>query len=306
MIEEFARIMDDSINTTDLERLEFLKRIPLGIYRFSILEPLSENEPKPSNYEVLLYDDTEEAYDKFINDLEIVFQSIYLQDREILTKAELEYLLETAKEMYFPDYHTLLGYRDEDVKNILRFYAQKQIKPEFLAFSERRKCDLSVVAKYIYDNSLGGKAKTDYTNSLWNDEKSFWQVLFSYKKWYFLKQLAIEILKIEDPVIDDDEVRPIPNVIPDTIPIEKLSLHQIKERDIVKYRKIKNAVFAKHTNIKGFITCAVSGVRSQMRRDFQIDHIKTMSQGGLTTIENLQVLTIKAHIEKTRRENTRR
>jgi ATP-dependent helicase IRC3 len=306
MIEEFARIMDDSINTTDLERLEFLKRIPLGIYRFSILEPLSEDEPQARNYEVLLYDDTEEAYDKFINHLEIVFQSIYLQDREILTKAELEYLLETAKEMYFPDYHTLLGYRDEDVKNILRFYAQKQIKPEFLAFSERRKCDLSVVAKYIYDNSLGGKAKTDYTNSLWNDEKSFWQVLFSYKKWYFLKQLAIEILKIEDPVIDDDEVRPIPNVIPDTIPIEKLSLHQIKERDIVKYRKIKNAVFAKHTNAKGFITCAVSGVRSQMRRDFQIDHIKTMSQGGLTTIENLQVLTIKAHIEKTRRENTRR
>ncbi|MDZ8226231.1 HNH endonuclease signature motif containing protein [Nostoc sp. ChiVER01] len=43
-----------------------------------------------------------------------------------------------------------------------------------------------------------------------------------------------------------------------------------------------------------------------MRRDFQIDHIKPMSQGGLTTIDNLQLLTRKAHVEKTRIENTRR
>lgn len=42
-----------------------------------------------------------------------------------------------------------------------------------------------------------------------------------------------------------------------------------------------------------------------MRRDFQIDHIKPMFQGGLTTIDNLQILSRKAHIEKTRKDNTR-
>ncbi|MDB9373055.1 DEAD/DEAH box helicase family protein [Nodularia sphaerocarpa] len=307
MIEEFARIMDDSIDTTDLEKIIFIKRIPLGIYRFSILEASEEYETKPINYDVLLYNDTEEAYDNFIHDLKILFQGIHLQDREILTEAELEDLLETAKNRYFPDHETLLVYRDEDVKNILRFYAQNDKPPEFLPFSERRKCDLSVVAKHIYDNSLGGKAKTDYINLLWNDEKSFWQVLFSYNKMYFLKQLAIELLKLEEPdIYGDVAVLSISNVISDTISIEKLSLYEIKARDIVEYRKIKNAVFAKHTNTKGFITCAVSGVKSQMRRDFQIDHIKPMSQGGLSTIDNLQVLTIKAHIEKTRRENTKR
>jgi hypothetical protein len=290
--------------------LEFLKRIPLGIYRFSILEPSEADEPNPTNYDVLLYNDTEEAYDNFIHDLEILFQSIDLQDREILTKDELKDLLETAKKIYFPEYKTLLAYRNKDVENILRFYAQKEIRPEFLAFSERRKCDLSVVAKHIYDNSLGGKAKTDYINLLWNDEKCFWQVLFSYNKMYFLKQLAIELLKIEEPDIYGDvavsSISKVLNVISDTIPIEKLSLYEIKARDIVEYRKIKNAVFAKHTDAKGFITCAISGVKSQMRRDFQIDHIKPMSQGGLSTIDNLQVLTRKAHIEKTRRENTKR
>jgi len=306
MIEEFARIMDNSIDTTSLEKLDFLKRIPIGIYHFSILEPSEGYEPNSRPYDVLLYDDTEEAYDNFINDLKLLFQSIDLQNREILTEAELEKLLQTAKQIYFPDYQTLLGYRDEDVKNILRFYAQKQIPPAFLAFSERRKCDLSIVARHIYDNSLGRRAESDYINSIWNDEKSFWQVIFSYNQLYFMKQLDDEIRKITNPDIYGNVSISIPTVIPDTVPIEKLTLYEIKERDILEYRKIKNAVFAKYTDAKGFITCASSGVKTQMRRDFQIDHIKPMSQGGLTTIDNLQVLTRKAHVEKTRRENIRR
>ncbi|MEH2211630.1 DEAD/DEAH box helicase family protein [Nostoc sp.] len=306
MIEEFARIMDNSIDTSGLEKLDFLKRIPIGIYHFSILEPSEGYEPNPRPYDVLLYDDTEEAYDNFVNDLKLLFQSIDLENREILTEAELEKLWQTAKQIYFPDYETLLGYRDEDVKNILRFYAQKQIPPAFLAFSERRKCDLSIVARHIYDNSLGRRAESDYINSIWNDENSFWQVIFSYNQLYFMKQLDDEIRKITNPDIYGNVSISIPTVIPDTVPIEKLTLYEIKERDIVEYRKIKNAVFAKQTDAKGFITCALSGVKTQMRRDFQIDHIKPMSQSGLTTIDNLQLLTRKAHVEKTRRENIRR
>ncbi|MEH2170759.1 MAG: hypothetical protein V7K41_29725 [Nostoc sp.] len=68
--------MDDSIDTTCVKKLEFLKRVPLGIYHFSILELSEGYEPKPTNYDVLLYDDTEEAYDNFIQDLKIIFQSL--------------------------------------------------------------------------------------------------------------------------------------------------------------------------------------------------------------------------------------
>lgn len=197
-----------------------------------------------------------------------------------------------------------MGYRDEDVENILRFYAQSGDKPEFLAFSERRKCDLSIVARYIYDNSLGGKAKTEYINSLWNDKKSFWQVLFSYNELYFRTQLNIETLKIEG--IYGEVTVSTPTVELDNVPIEKLSLYEIKHRDILEYMKLKKAIFAKHTDTKGFITCAISGFKSQMRLDFQIDHIKPMAQGGLTTIDNLQVLSRKAHAKKTGSENRKR
>jgi len=301
-IEEFAKIMDSSIDTTDLEKLDFLKRIPIGIYRFSILEPCESGESVPRNYDVLLYDDTQEAYDNFINDLEAIFKLIDADDREVLSEGELEYLLNIIKDEYFPNTQSLLAYRDDDVINILRFYAQKQIKPEFLPFSEKRKCNLASVARHIYDNSLGGRALTDYVDSLWDDETTFWRVLFG-SKLYFKKQLHIETCKLEGDY--GDTVSTAPVLIPDDVPLEDLTLNEIKERDPIEYRKIKNAVFAKATK-NGFISCAVSKFKSKIRNDFQIDHIKPMSQGGKTVLNNLQVLSRKAHVEKTTLENKNR
>jgi hypothetical protein len=302
-IEEFTRIMNESIDTDALEKLDFLKRVPVGIYKFSILETSCEPSEafEPRNYDVLLYDDTEEAYDNFINDLEALFCLVDLKDRETLTEQELNYLWQNTKEIYFPDSDFLIGYRDEDVKNILRFYAQKEIKPEFLAFSERLKCNTATVAKHIYDNSFSKKDEENYIDSLWNDEKTFWQVLFGYNKLYFRKQLSIEDYKRAGLYGDLLEVTP--TTIFDNEPLEKLTLNEIKERDPLEYRKIKESVFAKHTDAKKFVVCAISGFKSQMRRDFQIDHIKPMSKGGLTILENLQVLSRKAHVEKTCSEN---
>jgi hypothetical protein len=303
-IEEFARMMDDSIDTTGLEKLYFLRRVPVGIYRFSILEPSESGEPVNRNYDVLLYNDTEEAYDNFVNDLEAVFKGVDIDDREFLTDEELEYLLQLTKNLYFPDAPFLLGYRDEDVKNILRFYAQKEMEPEFIAFSKRGECDLSIVAKHVYENNFTLRQVTEYLQSLWNDNTTFWQVLFGYNYLYFKKQVDIEINKLQGAYPDLIKTSPI--VIPDNISIERLSLFEMRERDPAQYRDLKDEVFAKHTNKQGFIACASSGFKSQMRRDFQIDHIIPMSEGGLTRLDNLQVLSRKAHMEKTRSENLRR
>jgi hypothetical protein len=295
--------MDDSIDTMGLEKLDFLQRIPVGIYRFSILEPSESGEPKPRNYTVLVYSDTEAIYDAFVSDLEAIINAVNLEDREVLTRQELEYLLQVVKDNYFLNHEFLIGYQDQDLENILRFYAQKQIKPEFIPFTERKNCNLSTVAKHIYDNSLGGIAKTQYLESLWNAEKTFWQVIFG-DKLYFKKQLDIEIYKLEGDYGNLDTSPPV--VIFDEVPLENLTLDQIREIDLEKCRSLVNAVYERATDPWDFITCAVTGYKSKARVNFQIDHIKPMSEGGLTTLDNLQVLSRKAHTEKTQKENLNR
>jgi len=304
-LEEFARIVDEGIDTTELEKLAFLKRIPLGIYCFSILESSEiQDDPINKNYEVLLYDDTEQPYDDFINDLEYLFETVDIGERENLSDQELNYLFNKVKGEYFLDHEALIGYRDEDVANILRYYAQNETKPYFLAFKDRQQCNLAKVAAHIYKTSLGGKAKTKYVNDLWEDAQAFWQVLFSYDKKYFLRQLDIEIHKIEYPEEYQQNIATV-TVIYDEKDIHSLPLSEIKERDFGYYQQLRDTVYAKHTDPNGFITCAIDGFKSKRRIDFQIDHVKPMAEGGLSTLDNLQVLSRKAHAEKTRQQNMR-
>jgi len=304
-IEEFTRIMDDSINTDDLEKLDFLKRVPVGIYHFSILEPSESisTESVERNYNILLYTDTVDSYEYFINDLEAIVNVVNLEDREILTRSELDHLIEIVKTNYFPNPSCLLAYLDKDIENVLRFYAQKQIKPDFIPFSERKKCDISAVAKYIYDNDLGDKAKAKHLEHLWDLDKSFWKILFG-NKLYFRKQLDLEIYKLDGLYGDIPVTTPV--VILDDVPLENLTLNEIKEVNLEEYRRIVDAVYAKATDPWDFIVCAISGERSDTRINFQIDHIKPMSEGGLTTLDNLQVLSRKAHRDKTKLENLNR
>lgn len=303
-MEEFARMMDDSIDTRNLEKLDFLKRIPVGIYCFSILEPSEFGESVSRNYDVLLYTDTEEAYDDFVNDLEAIFEWVEIENREVLTEEELEFLLQRTKELYFPDHAFLLGYRDEDVKNILRFYAQKEMEPRFIPFPERLTCNLSAVARHIYEGNFTLKQIAEHLDSLWNNKQSFWPILFGYNFLYFKKQFDIELNKLQG-YYPDLVVTP-PVVIPDTVPLEKLSLFEIREVDPAQYREIKDAVFARYKDdVTGFIYCAASNFKSRRRLDFQIDHIIPMSKGGLTTLENLQVLSRAEHAKKTGKDNSK-
>jgi 5-methylcytosine-specific restriction endonuclease McrA len=90
------------------------------------------------------------------------------------------------------------------------------------------------------------------------------------------------------------------------VDIHRFPLSEIKERDFGYYNELRDSVYARHTDGDGVITCARDGFRSKRRIDFQIDHIKPIAEGGLSTLDNLQILSRKAHIEKTRQENLKK
>jgi ATP-dependent helicase IRC3 len=313
-IEEFARIMDQSIDSAELEAIDFLQRIPVGIYRFSILEAteaeatgeeaveaVEAEEPKNRYCEVLVYSDTAEPYDRMMRDLPLL---VDIGDDEVLNTSGLADLLARVRQDYFPNAAQLLGYRDEDVQDVLRFYAQNETMPQFLAFEERQKCDLAAVARDVYDRDLSRSATVAYADTLWNDANAFWPVLFNDKKLYFWKQLNIEIDKLAG--LYDDVPVSAPVVIPDVVSIERLTLQEIKEHYPDEYDRIVNYVYEQATDQYGFISCANSPRKLRDRGDFQIDHRIPMSEGGLTRLDNLQVLSKQAHREKTTDENRQR
>lgn len=288
-IEEFVRIVDDSIDTTALESINFINTIPLGIYSFTLLIPSEHEEDTIKNCEVLVYDSTQEAYKRFIDELPILFEINNLNDIEIIEVGQLDHLAETIEEQYFKGFNMIPGYNKDDIKDVLRYYALKGAEPPFLYFKDREKFDISVVAKYIYDNELGGKRKKEYLEEIWEQEDNFFKVYFGNNKLYFRKCLDNEILKLEEPEIYSSVAKET-TVIPEKININQLTLHEIQERNPEYWREITEAVYEKSKDEKGFYTCAISGFKNKSRLYFQIDHKKPMAKGGFTELDNLQVL----------------
>jgi ATP-dependent helicase IRC3 len=297
-IEEFARIADESINTEEIEALPFIQRVPIGLYSFSIFIPTGNGDDIEKHCEVLVFNHLKGAYEDFINDLDLLFDEWNLQGKEYLADKELDNLCLFVKREHFDGYDMLPNYREQDIKDILSYYALKSSEPVFLPFDDRERCNLTEVAKHIFDNSLGGIAKVDYIDSVWDAEQSFWKVFFGYNKLYFRKQLDIELLKIEEPGLYSNTNTGRVNVEHDIVDIEKLSLSEMRKKHPRYWRELSIQVYEKAKDKGGYYTCAISGFKSKSKLHFQIDHITPISKGGLSKLDNLQLLKIKINQQK--------
>ncbi|MBM7558118.1 DEAD/DEAH box helicase family protein [Halanaerobacter jeridensis] len=298
-IEEFASMMDDSIDTSRLEAIDFLERIPIGLYSFSVLVSNKKTrEDMTKNCEVLVYDDMHDSYKEFINELERLFDFNNLNSKEKLSGDELEELCNEVENEFFIGKDFTLDYKREDIKDILRYYAFKGVEPRFYEFKNRKKFDLSKEAKYIFENDLGGREEANYINDLWDsEEKSWWKILFNHNKDYFISQLSKEKKKLQFPNLIDGK-NENPKVEYDLVELENLSMSELRKKAPKHFRKLHNAVYARAKDEEGYYNSAISDFRSKSKLPFQIDHIIPMSKGGKTTLDNLQLLTKKENAKK--------
>ena len=288
-IEEFARIMDETVDTSKLEAIEFMKRVPLGMYVFSFIDDNMER-----NYQVLVYDSTKSQYEEFIRELPLLFQE-YKVDEEILTEGTLMELLSVVEETYF-DSFMLPSYDKRDISAILKYYAQKACEPTFIPFDEidRNQLDLSEIAKEIFEKDMRRLEMKSYIDSLWDEENSIIRIYFN-KKMYFSRQLQIEILKLEG---DFETYEPGSNVEYEGRALNKLPLYEVGKIAPERGREIKGKVFEKHVTKDGKYICKACGYKSSLKALFQIDHIKPMAKGGLTEVANLQLLCKTCNMRK--------
>lgn len=291
-IEEFARILDNSVDTLDLERVAFEKRIPIGMYAFNYLE---ENGMDHS-YQVMVYDSTQEAYKNLMESLPSLFKSFDVTE-EYLTKEQLDEMEEQCRDSFFCG-EMIPPYESRDVINIIKYYAQYEEAPRFYTFEEvdRNKLDISKIARHIWDEDMGVRKKAEYIDELWNSGDDNMLRLFFGRKIYFSKQLDIELIKISDPKIYDVGEGPIVDV--GLKKLEDLPLHEIGKIRPDLEKMLRDSTFEKYTDSEGNYHCACCGFTDRSRASFHVDHIIAMNNGGKSVVENLQILCRSCNYRK--------
>ena len=282
-IEEFARILDDSTDTSLLEKVPFTQRIPVGMYAFTYLE---ENGGIEHAYQVMVYNSTQKAYENMMDSLPDLFQSFNAEE-EYLSEHQLMEMEKQCRDTFFCG-EMVPPYEPKDVIHILKYYAQYESVPKFYTFDEvdRSKLDVGMIAQHIWDEDMGERKKAEYIDKIWNDADDNMLRLFFGKKLYFLRQLDIELMKIRYPDIYEETE----NVVYETRKLEELSLYEIRKVNPKLEMQLRDAAFEKAKTSNGKYQCAACGMKNRSKACFHVDHIIPMNQGGKSVPENLQIL----------------
>jgi superfamily II DNA or RNA helicase len=299
-VEEFAILTNKIIDPEkreELEKLNFIERFPLGIYQFRFLEQHKDEEPIERNCEVLVYDNILQSYTDFVNALPSFFEQNNLTERDVLDEDELEEFAEQIEEEFFKGTLKYPAYHLQDIKDFLQYYTIQDEVPVFIELKDREKYDIDKIASEIIEKDLGEKSQTELINTIWDSNELEWQTFFNFDKRGFLREINLAKSRINHPELFQRKgIKPTEEK--ELRSYEKLKLHELREQDPTYEKWLRDEVFKKFTDKDGFYFSAESGYKSKNKLDFQVDHIKSMHNGGLTILENLQLLTRSENAKK--------
>lgn len=276
-IEEFARMADAAVDTSALDSTPAIELIPLGMYMLSTLE---------CNHQILVYNSTQNAYQSLIRDLPNLMEH-YGIEGETIPEETLDDMTEHCFQSYF-DENMIPSCNRNDIEHLLKFYAQKAVAPLFVTIDEmeRKKLDVSEIAKRIYDEDMRRSEKNAYIQSLWAEEGSLLPVYYT-NPYFFKKLIDLELDKLDG---DIEIAAAEPQTEAELRNLEQFPLQKIIELYPKIGLQLKEDAFAAARNDDGSYVCAGCGEVFPTRLFLQVDHIVPMAKGGLSVPENLQVL----------------
>lgn len=276
-IEEFARMADAAVDTSALDSTPAIELIPLGMYMLSTLE---------CNHQILVYNSTQNAYQSLIRDLPNLMEH-YGIEGETIPEETLDDMTEHCFQSYF-DENMIPSCNRNDIEHLLKFYAQKAVAPLFVTIDEmeRKKLDVSEIAKRIYDEDMRRSEKNAYIQSLWAEEGSLLPVYYT-NPYFFKKLIDLELDKLDG---DIEIAAAEPQTEAELRNLEQFPLQKIIELYPKIGLQLKEDAFAAARNDDGSYVCAGCGEVFPTRLFLQVDHIVPMAKGGLSVPDNLQVL----------------
>lgn len=299
-VEEFARILDESVDTRDLEAIPFMERIPVGMYAFTYSAQTEDDsmEAVDRSYQIMVYHSTQRAYEEFMDYLPCLFEE-FGDDEEYLPQEILDEMKAKVERKFFTK-PMLPPYDPRDIEHVLKYYAKESVKPEFYSFGEidRAKLDVSQVAKTILEKNMPFLEHMEYLDNIWKDsDENLMKTFFAHRQ-YFDSLVESELRKLVHP-----EFFGLPaNIQHGKKAIEDLPLHKIGEIDPEYEKELRDGAFEKAINDSGEYVCAICGTAKSSRRFFEVDHIKPLNAGGKSVPDNLQILCLFCNAAKSDNE----
>lgn len=201
MIQQFAEILDNGVDTTLIEAIPFIERIPLGMYVFSYSEQGDESaEGADVSCQVMVYTSTKSSYEHLMESLPSLVQGYGLDEVDFAPSDVLRSLVKKSEEDCFSD-DLVPPYRVQDIESILRYYIQFGESPRFYPFQEidRSKLDVGAIARTIYDKDMGVQQRAAFENRLWDDgDENLLRLLFISRR-NFMHAIDMEMRKLTNP-----------------------------------------------------------------------------------------------------------
>lgn len=292
-IEEFAVLSDRIIDPDKkklIESVDFIKRIPKGVYKFSYPYHDGDGDPIDKVCEVLVYDNLEDAYNSLVEDIPQKFGH-FREDLDDVDDIDIANLSDTCEIEYFSDVEHYPAYRLEDIDDLIRYYLITGETPNYYEFTERGKYDITAIAQYILDNDFGQKAESEYIKNRWESDQDAWSTFSDFTEKMYRREIMLAKERILHPEDYSYKAEKPKEIFEDRL-YEDMTMAQIREENPAYEKWLRDRVFEKYTDKNGYYFSAQSGFKSKNRWDFEIDHILPFSAGGKTKIDNLQLLKV--------------
>lgn len=189
-LEEYVHLLDASVDTSQLESIPFIKRVPLGMYVFTLTDRGIEK-----SHQILIYDSTKRRYEHLISQLPQFFNYHKIHG-EITSQKVLQKLSDICARRCFLG-EMIPAYDERDVKALLHYFSIHKQVPPFISFEQlsRERVDLSTVAQFIIKENMTRSQQRCYIDELWNSPEEMFSIYF-HKKVFFIRQLNIELRKM--------------------------------------------------------------------------------------------------------------
>lgn len=284
LIQQFAELLDTSIDTSDLQSLPALQRIPVGWYVVDVERHINNDETESINRKILVYGNQFASFQELEKDMNELYATVDVDKNRQLDKHERKFMFGLIQDKYFNNItQSVPKIKESDLRLFIEYYDQKKQTPPYYTFAERDKIDISKLAREIVDKDLRRSEETEYINKLWGNgkEKTIWNVFFD-KFEYFENELHIEMKKLLyskkiRKTIELPEIKNFKEMLPD---IELFKWPQPYQQ------QMRDKIFEKYS------------IPKKERFKYQIDHIMPFSKGGKTVEDNLKPLLRRDNMKK--------